>query len=131
MQKFISLSLALFLCSCAHHAGQNHWQGCLPPGIGPADIVSATLVQSSPAGDIVKKVTVKDELEKLQARCRDGKLIDAAGKGIYFYRLIGCWGMPPSNYEELLQRQNDELKKLREQYTVIELTCNPSGMLPQ
>jgi hypothetical protein len=128
MCQLAGICLVFFLCSCAHLAGQKHWQSCLPPGIQPADIVSATLVQTGPAGDIIKKVEVKDKLERLQARCHEGKLVDGAGKKIYFYRLIGCWGMPPANYEVLLHRQNDELKKLREQYTVIELTCNPSGI---
>ncbi len=127
MRPLAGLCLAFFLCSCAHLAGQKRWQSCLPADLKPADIVSATLVQSGPAGGIVKKVTVQEELERLQARCRKGKIVDGAGKEIHFYRRIGCWGMPPPNYETLLKRQDEELKALKKQYTVIEMTCNPSG----
>jgi len=75
----------------------------------------------------IKKTTVEQRLIELDARCDKGKLVDAAGKEIYFYRLKGCWGNPPPDYQEILQRQNEELEKLRKRYTVIEMTCNPEG----
>ena len=75
----------------------------------------------------VTKVTVNETLKRLQAHCRKRKLVDARGKEIYFYRLAGCWGNPPLDYQEILQRQSEELQKLRKHYHVIEMTCNPSG----
>ena len=75
-----------------------------------------------------KKVTVKDKLTKLKARCRHGKLIDRRGRPIYFYALKGCWGNPPARYQEILNGQKEEIRKLKKRYTVIEMTCNPDGL---
>ncbi len=125
----IAVSSALGLWSCsAQIRQQEHWLDCLPADVNPADIVSAVLMSKGPAGEVVKKVTVQEKLSELNASCRDGKLVDGAGREIYFYRLTGCWGMPPPDHEEILQRQAKELEALRKQYMVIEMTCNPSGM---
>jgi hypothetical protein len=72
-------------------------------------------------------ITVQEKLASLKARCKRGKLVDGSGKQIYFFRLQGCWGNPPENYQEILDKQNRELLSLRKRYTVIEMTCNPSG----
>ena len=88
--------------------------------------MSAQLVKSRMA---IKKITVEQRLIELDARCENGKLIDAEGKEIYFYRLKGCWGNPPADYQEILKQQNEELEKLRKRYVVIEMTCNPEGVL--
>ena len=69
-----------------------------------------------------------EKLIELKARCKSGRLVDAAGKQIYFYRLKGCWGNPPVDYQEILDQQGKELEKLRKRYTVIEMTCNPEGV---
>ena len=34
------------------------------------------------------------------------------------YKLKGCWGNPPRNYQEILERQEAELAILRKRYTV-------------
>lgn len=89
---------------------------CLPADIKLDDIADAN-------------ITVEQKLNALKAICNSAnKLVDATGKQITFYHLTGCWGNPPSNYLELLQKQQDEINKLKEQYTVIEMTCNPSGI---
>jgi hypothetical protein len=125
----IALSSAFLFWTCsAQVRQQEHGLDCLPAGVKPDDVVSAVLMSTGPAGEVVKKVTVQEKLRELNAGCRDGKLVDGAGREIYFYRLIGCWGMPPPDYEEILQRQVEELEALRKQYTVIEMTCDPSGM---
>jgi len=72
-------------------------------------------------------ITVKEKLVSLKARCKKGKLVDGSGRQIYFFRMTGCWGNPPDNYQEILDRQNSELIRLKKRYTVIEMTCNPSG----
>ena len=100
---------------------------CLPEYVKPTDVVSTRLVQTDGA-TLVEKITVEQKLTELKANCKNGKLVDAAGTEIYFYKLTGCWGNPPRNYQEMLQRQEAELAILRKQYTVIEMTCNPSGL---
>ncbi len=72
---------------------------------------------------MIKKVTVKDRLVELKARCRKGKLLDSRGKQIYFYRLIGCWGNPPVDYLEQVEQQRIKLRQLQRRYTVIQIPC--------
>jgi hypothetical protein len=100
---------------------------CLPEAVKPTDVVSTTVVQTD-GGTLVEKITVEQKLTELKANCKNGKLVDGAGTEIYFYKLTGCWGNPPRNYQEILGRQEAELAILRKQYTVIEMTCNPSGL---
>jgi len=38
-------------------------------------------------------------------------------------QLIGCWGNPPEDYMEQLERQRLEIKRLKEKYTVVEISC--------
>jgi len=85
---------------------------CLPAGIKISDVVSPRL-------------TVEGRLIELQARCEHGRLVDVNGKEIRFYRLIGCWGNPPTDYRERLRQQRTELEGLKARYTVIEMTCSP------
>lgn len=103
---------------------------CLPQDIASTDIVSAATVASG-VSPKVKQVTVVAKLKELRARCRKGKLVDSRGKEIRFYRLQGCWGNPPEDYEKILAEQAKELENLRKRYHVIEMTCNPSGELIQ
>ncbi len=101
---------------------------CLPKGIQKTDIVSASIAIG---GRKSIRVTVEQKLKEIKARCHKGKLVDPAGREIYFYRLEGCWGNPPADYQEILGKQRAELEKLRKRYHVIEMTCNPSGELIQ
>jgi hypothetical protein len=125
MQRFFILGPGVFLCLSMLTTAPRQFRVCLPPGIESSDVVSAQLVKSKMT---IKKITVEQRLIELDARCENGKL-SAAGKEIYFYRLKGCWGNPPADYQEILQRQNEELEKLRKRYTVVEMTCNPEGLL--
>jgi len=97
---------------------------CLQKGVQPAEVVS---VRVKKPGGAVRPTTVSEVLKQIKAYCKRGKLVDAHGKEIYFYRMAGCWGNPPADYQEILQRQSKELQKLRKHYHVIEMTCNPSG----
>jgi len=101
---------------------------CLPPDIQITDVVS---VEPSEDGKPGKSVTVKKRLLQLKARCRGQKLVDARGREIRFYHLTGCWGNPPADYQEILENQRREIEDLKKRYTVIEMTCNPSGKLIQ
>lgn len=102
---------------------------CLPPDVELETIVSATQIESA-AGNKIVKETVKQRLDKINAGCRAGKLADGKGREIRFYRLQGCWGNPPQDYQEILNNQQKELEELKKKYTVIEITCNPSGGMP-
>jgi hypothetical protein len=106
---------------------------CLPPGITIETVVS-TKDLGFDKGKMLRKVAtiyVKETLEKLGGKCVSGKLVDKAGKEIKFYNLQGCWGNPPADYLEILETQTKEIADLKKKFTVIELTCNPSGgMIP-
>jgi len=117
----ISLALTVAVDLCAETAQ------CLPGYVKPTDVVSTSLAQTD-GRTLVEKITVEQKLTELKANCKNGKLVDGAGTEIYFYKLTGCWGNPPRNYQEILERQEAELAILRKQYTVIEMTCNPSGL---
>lgn len=125
MQKLAALGPGLFFCLSILNTTPDHFRACLPARIKPTDTVSAQRVRSS---GVVKRITVEDKLTELNARCKRGKLVDASGKEIYFFRMTGCWGNPPADYQEILQRQNDELEKLKKRYTVIQMTCNQEGL---
>jgi hypothetical protein len=117
----ISLALTVAVDLCAETVQ------CLPEHVKPTDVVSTRLAQTD-TGTSVEKITVEQKLTELKANCKNGKLVDGTGTEIYFYKLTGCWGNPPRNYHEILDRQRAELAILRKQYTVIEMTCNPSGL---
>jgi hypothetical protein len=112
-----------------NEVSQSPLAKCLPAEIKLSDVVEATsagYANGQPVG--LHKVTVEQKLTELKATCDgDNKLVDANGKRIIFYHLTGCWGNPPYNYQEILQKQRDEINRLKQQYTVIEMTCNPSG----
>ncbi|HEX8737186.1 MAG TPA: hypothetical protein VF721_17775 [Pyrinomonadaceae bacterium] len=102
---------------------------CLPPDINLETVVSTRQVKSA-AGNKIEPETVKQRLDKIKAGCRAGKLFDGKGREIRFYRLQGCWGNPPQDYQEILDNQQRELQELKKKYAVIEITCNPSGGMP-
>ena len=104
--------------------GQTPLTKCLPPGIKLTDVVEVK--QDDEAADVI---TVAQKLAELKATCSAAdKLVDGAGREIVFFRLQGCWGNPPDNYEEILEQQRRELDRLKQERTVVEMTCNPSGM---
>lgn len=126
MQRISILGTAVFLfSSLITGRSVQSLSGCLPKDVKSSDVVSSRLVGSS---KVVKKTTVRERLIQLKASCRKGKLVDAAGREIRFFRLEGCWGNPPADYQEILQKQSEELEKLRKRYTVVEMTCNPEGV---
>jgi hypothetical protein len=102
---------------------------CLPAGIKEDSVVEVR-TRMTVTGPVKQKVTVRHILKKLKAQCRKGNLIDRAGKPIRFYRLIGCWGTPPENYRQILEKQRKEIDSLKKRNTVIEISCNPDPLLP-
>jgi hypothetical protein len=123
------LSLAFLLCLSS--LAPERLEACLPADVKLTDTVSAQVVSAGAKGQVLKRVTVKERLTALGARCRKGRLRDGRGREIRFYRLTGCWGNPPADYVAILARQRGELSRLRRRYTVIEIECNTSGLLPQ
>jgi len=69
-------------------------------------------------------VTVEKRLIEMRARCRRGKLLDAKGREVRFFR-VSCWGNPPPDYLEIRQRETAEIGELKRRYTVIVFGCNP------
>lgn len=128
ISRLVILS-TLFFCCCVAAADQSRFASCLPDGIKLGDVVSAQLISSGPTGSEVKRVTVEQTLSDLKADCRNGKLVDGHGREIRFYKLTGCWGNPPFNYQDILERQRRDIEDLKKQYTVVEMTCNPDGPL--
>ena len=125
MRRLFVLTPAIFLFVNLLLTAPQKFQACLPAGIAATDFVSAQLLRSS---NVVKKTTVAQKLTELKARCKKGKLVDASGREICFFRMAGCRGNPPSDYQEVLAQQDKQLEKLRKRYTVIEMTCNPDGV---
>jgi hypothetical protein len=102
------------------------YKACMPEGIELNEVVSSPAdTRSESKGE---KLTIRRALQQMKARCRRGKLVDGAGKEIYFFRLIGCWGNPPEDYEDQLKRQAEKLADLKKKYKVIEIACNPNPL---
>ena len=103
---------------------------CLPEGITAETVVSAENFRFDKVKQTyrIDSVNVKETLNRLGGKCVVGNLTAASGKAIKFYRLQGCWGNPPFDYQEILSNQAKELADLRKKFTVVELTCNSSGI---
>lgn len=120
MMTGLALGVSLSNCGFPPVEQSQSLAECLPNSIKLTDIAE----RSSE-----RKLTVEQRLDELKAVCNDqGDLIANSGKEVYFYKLTGCWGNAPSNYREILQRQQEEIQKLSQSYAVIEMTCNPSGI---
>jgi hypothetical protein len=90
---------------------------CLPNDVKPDDIVSY--------GD--KNISVQEKLVELNADCVGGRLVDGKKREIRFYR-VACFGNPPHNYDEIRQREQEEMARLRQLCTVVVIQCNPMIM---
>ncbi len=102
---------------------------CLPPDIPAETVVEAKQI-SATADRRVKIETAAQRLNKMNARCKAGKLRDHKGREIRFYRLQSCWGNPPADYLAVLDAERKELADLKKKFAVVEITCNPSGLAP-
>ena len=119
----INLALIASFFSCSVPARTiERFSACVPAGIS-LDSLVAVEPRESNLHAAATKVNVKLRLTQLKARCKRGKLVDGQGKQIYFVTLIGCWGNPPADYLELLERQAQEIKRLKKKYTVIQIRC--------
>lgn len=114
----ICLLLAMCLAFVVTSAAQTKFDACLDKDINKADLV----VGSS-------KITVKEKLIAIRARCRRGKLVDAKRREIRFFK-PECWGNPPADYLEIQEKQRLELVKLKKKYRVVEIACVMNVMMP-
>jgi hypothetical protein len=120
MQQLAALILVAILwtplVTCAKADG---FSSCVPDDVQ----LKSQIQEQPPAKAEAKSKTLGAKLIELKAQCRKGKLVDRHGKEIRIVHLIGCWGNPPEDYQEQLDRQQEELKRLRDKYTVILIPC--------
>jgi hypothetical protein len=126
MSSLFLLSAALLVTISPTASVTNNTDGCLPAGIQPTNVVSTRTTVARNKGKVIT-VTVTEKLTEVKARCRKHKLVDGQGREIRFYQLVGCWGNPPEDYQQQLERQAKELASLRRRYRVIEMTCDTDG----
>src|SRR5258705_5697936 len=81
-----SLVVAVLIYSSAGDGAKKRFIGCLPAGVSLEEPVSAPQLKSI-AGTPAKRVTVRDALPRLKARCKKGKLIAGGGREIRYYGL--------------------------------------------
>lgn len=114
--------VTLLICLSSGDGTNKEFVACLPAGIELEEVVSAPQLKSTTV-TASKPVTIREMLSRLKAHCKKDKLIAGTGREIRFYRLVGCWGNPPEDYQEQLAQQNQELQRLKKKYTVVEIPC--------
>src|ERR1051325_7367431 len=118
------LVLALALLTPVSGAESNRFDSCLPEGI---KLTSEILDQSAGSTRAKRKPkTVASKLAELGARCKNRKLVSRNGKEIRIVQLIGCWGNPPEDYQEQMNRQRRDIEELGKKYVVIQIPCAPN-----
>ena len=116
-----ALALMLTLLTTASGSKSQRFSSCLPEGVKLTTEILEDSDGSTSAKD--KPKTVASKLAELRARCKNRKLVSRNGKEIRIVQLIGCWGNPPEDYQEQVQRQQREIEELRKKYIVIEIPC--------
>ena len=109
----------LFSVGCSRNApgAEQDWDEIarhLPPHIK----LSMRLSQPEHKKNVIGDPTVKDELIKLGAHVKDGKLLSRSGKGIRFFDLT-LPGVQTKGTEAKLEADQKEIESLRERYEVI------------
>ena len=122
MNMISVLTLLLVIGNPVMSQKPDRFSSCLPDTVDLKAVVQEEPVDTKTEAK-PKTRTVEQKLLALDARCRNGKLVDKAGKEISFVQLLGCWGNPPEDYQEQLDRQQQEIKRLKEKHTVIEISC--------
>lgn len=92
---------------------------CLPEGFALTDVVS--FVRNTSGKE--ENITIEQKLAELKARCKRGRLVDPKGREIKFFR-PACFGNPPADYEEIRQKESEELARLQKDYNVIIFECD-------
>jgi len=121
-----TLTIYFLLNALGHSCWANDRFSCLPANM-KSIIVSAEKRSDSSGHSTIKEVTVEERLIEMGVRCKRGKLLNKEKREIRFYKLTGCWGYPVKGAQEILQKQDEEIRELKKKYSVIEITCWPSG----
>lgn len=121
MKIIFTVSLLIFFSQTNFGQDKTNYP-CLPKGITPETVVSATFANKP---ELSKRVFVKDELKRLKARCLSKKPVDSKKHEIRFQKLQNCFGAQPPNFIEIIAKEKQTLAKLRKKYTVITLTSTP------
>lgn len=127
---FLTFWVAVFAVLLTGVSAKAQSFSCLPADVKSDDVVRVVRLPSQSPEGTVKKVSVRESLKTLKAKCVNSKLVDGKRKEIRFFR-HECWGNPPADYLEIQQRQRADLAELKKKYTVIEMTCNAGGRPPQ
>lgn len=127
MLRSVVLGSAMFLYLGWSLISPHQFESCLPEGMKLTDVISVQIVKTADGGAARKKITLNEKLIEIKARCKKGKLVDTAGREIRLYKRAGCWGNPPVDYQEILERQEKDIVELRKRYTVVEIPCDLSG----
>ena len=117
---FLIFLLAVSLRLPASTESASHHFDCLGDEFKSTDIVSYKEKRKG-SGEFI---TIEDKLIEMKAQCKKGKLVDSKGREIKFFK-FACFGNPPADYDEIRQKENEELEKLQKDYTVIILECDP------
>lgn len=117
-----TLFVTLLLSLSSPDGRTDRFAPCLPKGTALEEVVSTAKLKPA-TGAATRNVTIKERLKQIKAHCKKGKLVDGSGREIRFYRLVGCWGNPPEDYQEQLAHQNQELQRLKKKYSVVEIPC--------
>jgi hypothetical protein len=123
--RFLILMMVFFLPVVGLIASDS-FSGCLPKDVDLKAKVRDENSDSESATKSKPKTTVEKKLREVGATCKKGRLVDKSDKEIRFVHLIGCWGNPPENYQEQLDKQQAEVSRLKDKYTVIEIPCDQS-----
>ena len=116
--------LSLALLTPVSGAKSNRLASCLPEGVKlSSEILEQSDGSTSARG---RPKTVASKLAQLRARCKNRKLVSRNGKEIRIVQLIGCWGNPPEDYQEQMNRQRRDIEELRKKYVVIQIPCSPN-----
>ena len=122
--RLSALALMLTLLTTVSGSKSDRFTSCLPEGIKlTSEIFEEPDGSTSAKG---KPKTLQAKLTDLRARCKNRKLVTSKGKEIRIVQLIGCWGNPPEDYQAQLERQERELKQLKEKYVLIQIPCTSS-----
>ncbi len=114
------LIVTSFFCYVSPASSAERLSHCLPPDV---TLDSPVVIPQSKSIKEETKTTVRTRLSQLKARCKNSKLLTATGKEIRFVLLLGCWGNPPENYQELFTAQAKEIERLKKKYVVIQIPC--------
>jgi len=119
------LALAPFTVGLNAQTSKNkskiHALSCVPAGFGMNEFARSEANQATTQ-------TLGKTIIGLGARCYRGKLVDRKLRQIRLFR-DACWGNPPADYLEIIEKQREELVALRKEYLVIEIVCDPRSIV--